>query len=308
MNVVTFQNPARRFRAWGLLILFFISLGSPKTQSHQNSHQAATSARTARTMFGVKLQPQSQRLLDEVEKHFGTRVMEELFDNSDPMRLGEALLQEDGTPLIRINNLLGRHEYVIVHELFHLKLRAEGFPTITYELPKEFIEDNQRYLTGMGANLRDPILHSVFYPKMREMGLNPDAYLRDDVERKLLRWDILRNAAKGNAQKWDAISASAANRITYYCRVALEIKDPSYLKRLEAAYKLNEWIDELTKAQEMVRFIQTRDVSKPRESISTYIACLNLQVDGKVKFAISHYENEIKGKHIGSVAVVRFAQ
>jgi hypothetical protein len=46
----------------------------------------------------------------------------------------------------------------------------------------ERVKNGQFYL-NMRTLIYDPIIHSLFYPKMRQMGLDPDANTREQLQR-----------------------------------------------------------------------------------------------------------------------------
>jgi hypothetical protein len=82
----------------------------------------------------MKLNRFAQSLLDDVERGFGRSVREEQLLSTDT-RLGASRLDEDGTPVVLVNpNLINLD--VVVHELFHLKLKLHGYPVISWTYPE----------------------------------------------------------------------------------------------------------------------------------------------------------------------------
>ncbi len=125
-----------------------------------------------RSLFGVKLTPKVLALLTEVEVAFQKPLMEDYLEAGDMP--GRSRVGEDGSPTILINRSDGRTLNVIAHELYHLKLKAMGYPAIYWRTRDPAILN---WLNENGAqvafNLRDPIEHFIFFGALRAIGINP---------------------------------------------------------------------------------------------------------------------------------------
>jgi len=93
-----------------------------------------------RELFGVQLPDKVSAILAEVEQLFGNSVREEWLSPDHPMS-GNSTVAEDGTPIIQINPGHGRTQDVILHELYHFKLRNSGYPVLLWLFPTEMNTD-----------------------------------------------------------------------------------------------------------------------------------------------------------------------
>src|SRR5258708_36703695 len=75
-----------------------------------------------RALFGISLSGQPASLLDEVEHLFNRRIREDWLDDPNGMS-GKSVVGPDGIPTIYVQREHGRAPDVIVHELYHLKLK-----------------------------------------------------------------------------------------------------------------------------------------------------------------------------------------
>jgi hypothetical protein len=128
------------------------------------------------TLFGVRLSAAGIKLLREVEKAYGKSV-EQTPPRACaiPGEAGTSLVREDGTPEISINPALSQREEVIVHELFHLKLYAEGYHQIQFNAGGGLDQEKVNVLADslLVPWINSQVQHGIFYPRMRRMGLDP---------------------------------------------------------------------------------------------------------------------------------------
>jgi hypothetical protein len=136
----------------------------------------------------------------------------------------------DGIPVIALNERIGKREEVIVHELLHLKLFAEGYHQIVF-VPGTGI--NKAGFDTLSRLILHPMIfseieHSVFYPRMRRMKLDP---VFD--QRKF--WEEALNAAPTQGDQ------ATLRRIygLYYFKAATQMEDPALLKRSAELYTRN---------------------------------------------------------------------
>lgn len=134
-------------------------------------------------LFGNSLIPPGVSLLAEVERLFGKAVIEEQNELVDMH--GQTRVDEDGSPVILLNSTSSKSQELIIHELFHLKMIGEGSPTLSYNVLQAIPESLQKAIFWLEFQLRGAIQHSMFYPNMRSMGLQPDIQLKSDVEQIL---------------------------------------------------------------------------------------------------------------------------
>src|SRR5690349_19135847 len=74
--------------------------------------------------FGVFLGPQTAKLWHEVEARYGRALRTERPPELDAN--AEAVVTDDGTPVIRIRESVTPTEVRIAHELLHLQMVSEG--------------------------------------------------------------------------------------------------------------------------------------------------------------------------------------
>jgi hypothetical protein len=124
-------------------------------------------------LFGIPLNEHGTLLLEKVEKIYGMSVKEEWLPENQ--QAGNSKVDNDGSPIVFINPKLGLNLDVIVHELYHFIQRDEGFPVIEWLMPNEMLnEANTKALHQLNMQIHDPILHYMFFPIIRNWGMNPN--------------------------------------------------------------------------------------------------------------------------------------
>jgi hypothetical protein len=87
---------------------------------------------------GISLSPSAMTLLRDVERRCGRPVRCQTVSNMQNAEGGIALekVASGGTPTVTLDIFSGKTETSFVHELFHLQLRARGFPQdFSFHLP-----------------------------------------------------------------------------------------------------------------------------------------------------------------------------
>jgi hypothetical protein len=119
------------------------------------------------------------KLKQRVERLYGKPLDCEL-DNihaGEMVDFGKANITTDDTPVITLDRVLGTDETEIAHELYHLKLIAEGIDGVLEMHAPPDIDAKLFQFTV--RKLHNMILHRLFYPKMRSMSLDPNKKQRD---------------------------------------------------------------------------------------------------------------------------------
>ena len=88
-------------------------------------------------MFETDLRPGAVNLLEEIERSFGKQVVERFTE--EPSVFANNGIGPDGTPFVAINKSKTIDEGIIVHELFHLKLKALGFPSPRFKVHPQYV-------------------------------------------------------------------------------------------------------------------------------------------------------------------------
>ncbi len=240
-----------------------------------------------RQLFGINLRPEAAALLEEVEKYYGKPIREELRSDWDPGYWGESEVVGDGTPVIRINRQTGRNEINIVHELWHLKLTAKGFPKRMWEKRPGVRDDvNQDLTRDLNGLLLDAILHSKFYPEMRKAGYDADAWDRPQIK-AMMQVSLL-----------DGIHVMTTRReiqpLTYF-KFYLESSDRAMVSQLEQWHKQNRLDDVLETAKRLVGIAVGLDTNTPEQQIDAYVRCMNVLLEGIAQFRTAGWGTEKLG-------------
>lgn len=102
---------------------------------------------------------------------------------------------QNGIPTIEINSdYLGNLEGLIVHEAYHLRLRLDGCPDISFESSPDvaLTQQNKDYLIWFYHKTWDKITHHYFYPKiLAELKLNPYIDFKHELRIYLEKGQIL---------------------------------------------------------------------------------------------------------------------
>jgi hypothetical protein len=203
--------------AYILLFLFILPINCLNAQERRSSRNV---------LFGVPLSGKAKSLLAEVEEVFGKPVREEWLKAEDGLgaMAGESKVDDDGTPVILLNPANGGKLDVIVHELYHFKLRAEGYPIVRWLYPSYMdTEANRAAFSQLEVQLYDPILHYIFYGEVRSWGINPGETFENRTKQAL----------RENALAAVFTNMDQAAIALYYFKIELEVNDPVLIQRLQ---------------------------------------------------------------------------
>jgi hypothetical protein len=278
-----------------LVTILFVVLILPTCIPRAEQSKPTT---TRKELFGIQLRPRAIELLAEVEKLYGRPVVEE--DNTNTVSksgLGDAAanILRNGSPVIKINTLKGKDEDSIVHELFHLKLFAQG-----YSLPPAIRKDGkfteEAFVHILSAFIHDPLQHSIIFPEMRKMGFDPDSLQRVTVRKaiKTKKFDI------------EGRSPSDTSRILalYYFQFSLHIEDKDLLSAMEKLYTSSEWDDALSKGRRMLAAAKAAAPYTPETMIAAYVKCLNIFHENEVQFFFNQWVQKYDDIPVVRVAVI----
>src|SRR6185436_8087144 len=173
--------------------------------------------------FGV-LGVETLKLWHEVEAGYGRSVRTERPPELETN--AEATVTDDGTPVIRIPESVAATEVRIAHELLHLQMVSEGF---AYSIEPRFSSgsftpENLALFRRTAEVVHNGILHWMFYPKLRAMGMNPS----EEFSGQLAETFFSRAAAADAMTERDL----ALN----FFKASVEIDDPETPERLAAHY------------------------------------------------------------------------
>jgi hypothetical protein len=238
-TLLTARFVARLF--WMTLLLSIAFLLAPKTSAQVRGASPAT-------LCGIELSPSSLALFRDVESRLGKTVRCET--HLEFGILGASDVAADGTPEIVLDAYQGKTEENLVHELFHLQLRAKGFPQ-RFQVSASR-KTNKQLVQQVAEQLGSLIEHRLFYPQMRGMGLDPTLQYREGLEALL------------SEDKLYGPPASAKRAVTY-AEVSLLIQDPKITRRVEAWYARHGWTDQLSRGRRLVRYLSTFNPDTPEK-------------------------------------------
>ncbi|HET9529239.1 MAG TPA: hypothetical protein VFQ92_02735 [Blastocatellia bacterium] len=239
--------------------------------------------------FREKLRPQARELLDHVERSYGREVRVKVMHDWDSYLIGESFLEEDGVPEVRLNASSGCTEVCIVHELFHLKLKAEGYPAII--IKSDLTGSQRNYIESAAKVVRETMQHRAFYPEMRRMGLTPEA----------AQADLLKQRIKEGRNERISISPDEVSLALDYFRACLEIEDPELISQIERLYEKKQFVWSLETGKRLVSLADQSSPRRPEEEIALLIRCLGILFPGKVDFEVQEW---LKRFDIENVAVI----
>lgn len=218
---------------------------------------AQTRAENQRALLGVSLSPPSTRLLERVEALYGKRVVG-IENPGQPEELpGQSTVEWDGTPKISINPSTGKNEAVIAHELMHLFGFQKGVPWV------HFVGDSVdsptiRFLVG---DLYDQVFHSYFYPKLREIGIDPSAQERAALHDYLVRGSL-------PVGRGPLLEPSLA---LYYFRSVVLLRDEELTAQLARVLSTHGQEGALSKGRQLVAVIQRHRFHRPTEVLDAFL-------------------------------------
>jgi hypothetical protein len=213
--------------------------------------------------LGVKLRPEVQTLVKEIERKTGKKINTGFIEHEDFM-LGSSFITEQGEAVIRIDASLensGRRlEAVVVHELLHLRLRTNGYPVFLFSPTIKTARGLAQDVEQPNANdLASMIEHQIFKSEMKKFGVFEVLDLAGDTFEQAKR-------SRGRA-------GSQADSINY-ARAILEYQNPKDIDDLKKIYEENGWQRSLQNGKEIADIISRAKLVMPKDSETTFLQCL----------------------------------
>ena len=252
--------------------------------------------KTRNVLFGVQLNDGAKSLLAEVEQLFGKQVREEWLDETDPRYgSGNSKVGDDGTPIIYINPSHGRKIDVIVHELYHFKLRDRGYPVIRWLYPKYMdIEANRAAFAQLILQLHDPILHYIFYSELRAWTINPGKTFEEHTKQALKDHTLVSTITNMDEK---AIGL-------YYFTIRLEISDLVLFKQLIELLEHKQKQPGIEFGKKLTQIVINNNPRSPEADIKTLVDCLNTLYEGSFHFKQHRWTSRQLGKHTQQIAPI----
>ncbi|HSE99206.1 MAG TPA: hypothetical protein VLD57_13135 [Blastocatellia bacterium] len=257
-----------------LVLATFLSHVYSQIQTNNRSLFRLSPEHSLNGAFREMLRPQAKQLLDQVERSYGREVRVKIINNANPYLIGESLLEEDGVPEVRLNASTGCREVCIVHELFHLKLKAEGYPAII--ITAGLSESQRSYFENVARVVRETIQHRAFYPEMRSMGLSPEAR----------QVSLLRQRIKDDRNERISVAPDQVLSALDYFIACLEAEDQELISQIESFYQKKQLIWALETGKRLVSLVNQSSPQTPEEKIELVIRCLGALFPAKVSFEV----------------------
>ena len=230
-------------------------------------------------------------MLAEVEADFGKTLCIEEAKHYKPSEHGEACVARDGSPVIIINPITDDIERTMVHELFHLKFRADGFPDINYYFPD--LEINKNVLLSIDHTFLEVVERWMFFPAMRKMGVDPAAGYKVALR----------------AGEYKTIDNTDMRTLVFrYYETKLLVDDPQLVGQLITWYKANGLTEALNEGEGLVRVVTSSNPKTPEEEVSTYIKVLNRVPGITAQFELESREEVMLGSFRWRIAVIRISR
>ena len=119
----------------------------------------------------ITIRSDATALVAQVRRVYGSDVVCKPVDNLP--EYARVLVDNSGVPTIEYHSARALDECIVIHELFHLKYFAEGFPEYSWAAP-QLGSENELFLDRMRDCIRNGLEHALFFPEMIRMGF--DAY------------------------------------------------------------------------------------------------------------------------------------
>jgi hypothetical protein len=151
-------------------------------------------------------------------------------------------------------------EAVVVHELLHLRLRVEGYPSYIFS-PSVKTAKGRAIDVEQGTinDLRSMIEHEVFKSEMTKFGLNK--YID-------LAGDTLAGAKTRRGQLDSQVDS------VNYARAVLEYLDRADVEALKKVYQNNRWTRALSDGEAIAAVIKRSPIKTPAAAQAVFAACL----------------------------------
>jgi hypothetical protein len=240
----------------------------------------------------VLLGLETAKLWHEVEAEYGRYVRTERPAELDVN--AEAVVTDDGTPVIRIGESVAPTEVRIAHELLHLQMVSEGF---AYSIEPRFSSasvtpENLVLFRRTAEVVHNGVLHWMFYPKLRSMGLNPS----EEFGGKLEGTFFIKTA--------EADAMTEQDLALNFFKAAVETDDPGIPERLAARYQASGWQRPLDTGRAMAELVINGRPDSPQREVDVFIACMNRLFKETAAFSVLGQTTQQRGAiHVLTVTV-----
>jgi hypothetical protein len=223
-------------------------------------------AQSRDTFLGITLKPDVRAIVKEIELKTGKPINAE-FTELEEFQLGVSYIDDEtGIAMVLITPDLQddrqKLEAVITHELLHMRLRVNNFPTFIFSPKVQTAKGRAVDVEQDHVNdLLSMIEHRVFKPDMERFGVYKYIDLAGDT------------AADVRERKGDI--DGQADSINY-ARAILEYTDANDIATVKRLFQANGWTRALNDGAAIADVISRGDPHTPAEVQSVFLRCLTV--------------------------------
>jgi hypothetical protein len=252
---------------------------------------------TTRMLFDVQLSPGATKLLNKVESLYGNPVRT-AENPSLGLVHGLAHVGDDGVPEIQINPANGRTEATIVHELMHLMGFAEGVAKPILG-PRSLDTESARQFM---MSVDDQVEHAYFYPKMRDMGIDPSVAGKADLHYFLQQVAIARESGQLKGDQPDELGEAHLALLYFECVAVLQDKDLADELEKTRFFPTDE---EARRLGPLAVALTESDFVTPNGETNVFIKVCNTFLEGKYHLSLVGFDERQRGKITLRYAAIR---
>ena len=213
--------------------------------------------------LGIKLRPEIRAIVKEIETKSGEEIYAEFIRQKEYM-LASSFISEDGVPVILVDFSLEddpkKLEAVIAHELLHLRLRVNNFPTFVFSPTIQTAKGRAIDVEQSNINdVKDLIEHRIFKAEMEKLGLYKIVNLAGDA------------AAGARREKG---KADGQDDVINYARAILEYHNPADIEELRKIYIANGWNNSIKTGKEIADIISISKPQTPKDAETVFLKCI----------------------------------
>lgn len=225
--------------------------------------QPTANGRT-RELLGLKLRPEIALIVKEIEAKTRKQIYA-YFEDQPQYQLGASYIDDDGgMAVISVDPELQEQpkklEAVITHELLHLRLTVNGYPSYLWS-PKVRTAEGRAIDVAQGTinELRSIIEHRVF---------------RDDmIKFDLYRYIDLAGDTLAEAKKRRGNLDGQVETINYV-RAILEYSNPKDIAAVKQVYTTNGWRRSIKDGTDIAALIDRTVVAAPKDIETLFLNCV----------------------------------
>ncbi len=248
-------------------VILIMTLGAGSifpAQSVVTSATPVSASSQTRELLGLKLRPEILAIVKEIETKTRKSIYAD-FDEQPEFQIGASYIDEkSGQAIITVDTALEddpkKLEAVLVHELLHLRLTANGYPGFIWS-PKV------RTAKGMAIDveqsnindLRSIIEHRVFKAEM--------------IKFDLYKYIDLAGVTLEDAKQRKGDEAGQADVINMV-RAILEYTDPKDIAAVRQAFNVNGWQSTVKDANDIAAIINQTPVNTPKDVEAVFLRCI----------------------------------